>query len=246
MWTERKFYVYVYLDPRKQGNFVYDSYILDHEPFYVGKGEKKRVFNLKKHKTGACKNKIQKLKSLNLEPIIRIIKIIHSEYIAHVLEKKLINLIGRHDLGLGTLCNHTDGGEGCCGRKIKFSDEHKRKIGLGNKGKIRSEEQKRKFSEKMKGRIISEIVRLKISKKLKGKIVSKETRLLMSQAQKGNKHCLGRILSEETKRRIGERNKGKIPTKETRLLMSQAHKGRIISEETKRRMSKAKIKSKIS
>jgi len=33
-----KFYVYIYLDPQKPGNFSYGPYHFDFEPFYVGKG----------------------------------------------------------------------------------------------------------------------------------------------------------------------------------------------------------------
>lgn len=40
-----------------------------------------------------------------------------SEYAAFLLERTMIALIGRRDLGLGTLVNHTDGGEGVKGRK---------------------------------------------------------------------------------------------------------------------------------
>ena len=39
---ENIFYVYVYLDPRKPGNYVYGEYSFDYEPFYVGKGSNGR------------------------------------------------------------------------------------------------------------------------------------------------------------------------------------------------------------
>lgn len=37
-------YVYIYLDPRKQGNYKYENYFFDYEPFYVGKGCKNRLY----------------------------------------------------------------------------------------------------------------------------------------------------------------------------------------------------------
>jgi len=39
----RKFYVYVFLDPRKPGRFAYGDQEFTHEPFYVGKGSGKRL-----------------------------------------------------------------------------------------------------------------------------------------------------------------------------------------------------------
>ena len=40
--NDNKFYVYVYLDPRKPGSFKFGEYEFDYEPFYVGKGKKNR------------------------------------------------------------------------------------------------------------------------------------------------------------------------------------------------------------
>ena len=37
---DKRFYVYVYLDPRKSGWFVYEEYEFEYEPFYRDLGRK--------------------------------------------------------------------------------------------------------------------------------------------------------------------------------------------------------------
>lgn len=60
------FYVYIYLDPRKRGKFIYDSVCFLHEPFYVGKGHGNRANTLLAHNS-YCKNKILKF---NYSPLV--------------------------------------------------------------------------------------------------------------------------------------------------------------------------------
>ena len=112
----------------------------------------------------------------------------------------------------------------------KRTEEHKRKISEGNKGKKRSEEFKRKLRIVNKGKKypnrkspppLSKEHKEKIRNKLKGKHSSPSTEF-----KKGDKRP---SLSEETKRKIGLANsialRGKKLSKETKLKMSKAHKG---------------------
>jgi len=114
------FYTYVYLDSRKTGSFNYGEFHFDYEPFYVGKGKKDqwsshlKLAEIKIYKSYRL-NKIRKIQSLGLEPIIIKYKDNLSEEAAFDLEKKLIKAIGRLDLGHGPLTNLTDGGEGVSG-----------------------------------------------------------------------------------------------------------------------------------
>ncbi len=153
------FYVYAYLDPRKPGFFKYDSLELDHEPFYIGKGQKERLFdhisesigNRKTIRNSRKHNKIKKIFENGLQPIIIKIHDKISEEECLILEKKFINLIGRQDLDKGPLTNHTDGGEGTSGYifteqdKIKMSEAQKKTINHSTRGKKFSEETKEKL-----------------------------------------------------------------------------------------------------
>lgn len=168
---EKKYYVYLYLDPRKNGEYNYNEYNFNDEPFYVGKGKDyryKRHLNEsqlsdKSHKS----NLINKLIKNGQYPNIIIIQNNLTQTEAFELEKKLILLIGRYNLKTGPLTNKTDGGEGISGYKwtddqklgiknrkpsglgLSRSEEHKQKIGEANKGKTWSDDKERveKYSE---------------------------------------------------------------------------------------------------
>ena len=60
------FYVYVYLDPRKPGDYIYGEYHFDYEPFYVGKGRYNRLYiHLKKNIYNPhFHNKIKKIQKM--------------------------------------------------------------------------------------------------------------------------------------------------------------------------------------
>ena len=116
---DRRFYIYVYMDPRKPGKYKYGEYVFDHCPFYIGKGHSKRLYrhiksynlryNMPKH------SKIKKLIKLGYRPIIlKYLKNL-TEQEAFDYEIDMIKIIGRRDKKLGPLSNLTDGGEGISG-----------------------------------------------------------------------------------------------------------------------------------
>jgi len=151
MKASNRFYVYVYLDPRKSGKYAYGEYTFDYEPFYIGKGCERRkdrhILDSKKDKKSYKLNKIRKIISKNLLPIIITYKENMLENDAIALEIKMISSIGRADLKLGPLTNLTIGGDGAAGHiksketrdrlskahtGKKFSEEHKSNIALNH------------------------------------------------------------------------------------------------------------------
>jgi hypothetical protein len=116
-------------------------------------------------------------------------------------EIEFIALYGRKDLGLGPLCNMTDGGEG----QSNPSAETRIRIGASRVGKPLSEEHRSKISEGGKGRLRSE-----------------ETKRKMSKAQMGNKKSLGYRHTDETKLKFSALHKGRKRSEETCLNIGKA------------------------
>lgn len=160
------YYVYCYLNQTKKGNFNYIDYNFEYEPFYVGKGKNNRdSVHLKDcyNKNVFFKRKINKIiKDTGEIPIIVRVKENMTEEDAFKLEKHLIKSIGRRDLGLGTLVNMTDGGEGLinCSEitkdklRIPFSQERRTNISKAKKGKSVTKEMKIMLMEYAKVPII--------------------------------------------------------------------------------------------
>lgn len=149
-------------------------------PFYIGIGIDSSYYraNSKKSRNDHW-NKIVNKTDYEVEILFE-----HDDY-DFIKEKEIefIALHGRSDLGLGTLCNLTNGGDGCLG--LVHSDEAKLKMSIPNKGKVISEEQRKKVSEFHKGRVHS-----------------LESRKKMSEAAMGEKnHMYGKKISEETRQK---------------------------------------------
>ena len=134
---EENYYVYIFLDPRKQGEYIYGEYSFKYEPFYVGKGRYKR---LKSHlypaslrKSSYKNNKLNKIIKDGFDPLefSLVIQKDMSNKNALSLELEMIKLIGRTCDG-GTLTNIALGG------------------GEGTEGSVRSESSKKNMSNIIK------------------------------------------------------------------------------------------------
>lgn len=107
------FYVYVYLDPRKSGHFIYSDLHFNNEPFYIGKGKDNRILEgLNSTRENRYKiSKISNIRKSNLEVIYYKLYENIDEETAFKIEKELINKIGRK-IDNGPLCNIHIGGKG--------------------------------------------------------------------------------------------------------------------------------------
>ena len=247
------FYTYIYLDPRKHGNYIYGDYSFRNEPFYVGKGNKNQIFlhlleangnrNIKNISNNHKYYKIKNILSKNLEPIILKVEKNLTEQEAFNLEIWFIWAIGRSDLKLGPLTNHSDGGEGVVGHKMSI--EGRKKLSEINKGKKLNPETINKIMNSRKGYSHSKETKIKIGNKHKGKIITEETRFKLSTSHMGHVH------SEEQKLKISNGNLGKIVKKESREKISLSNKGKSpwnkghkYSDEDRLRIYKTRIKPK--
>ena len=170
------FYIYVLLDANKTGDYSYGGFSFSHEPFYVGKGTKKRYldhFRESSLKQNSYKNnKIKNLLKTNKIPITQIILESKDENFIFEIETKMIATIGRKNLDIGPLTNLTDGGKGISG--LIKTPEHRNKLRLSRLNKKSSETTRKKISLSQIG-----------SKRNLGKKHSEETKNKISKSKIG-------------------------------------------------------------
>lgn len=98
------FYVYVYFHP------------VTKVPFYVGKGKENRdlyhYHNRNNHYNKSIQNILQHIEANSQQPIIKRVFEHVDEQTVLDEETRLVSLYGRLDLGTGSLCNRTPGGDG--------------------------------------------------------------------------------------------------------------------------------------
>lgn len=132
------------------------------------------------------------------------------------IEKYLISFYGRRDLGLGSLVNQTNGGDGL----VNPSKEVKLSIGKAHKNKKLSQDHIDALKIKNSG----------VNNPFYGKKHTPETILKIKDANLGdrnNRSMLGRKHSEESKTKMSDRKKGKRLTENTKIKMSQSRKGKV-------------------
>ena len=180
--------------------YVYRHIRLDtNEVFYIGIGSQK--FN-KRANTTVKRNQFWKNIVSKTEWYHEILFDDISIEEAKQKEIEFIKLYGRKDLGEGTLCNLTDGGDGTLNYKVK--DTVKEKLSIKNKGKVLSEEHKQKISCSHKGKVFSDKTLVKMRLAKLGTKQSNETINKRKVKLIGNKSNTGKKLSEETRQKMRE------------------------------------------
>ncbi len=232
-----RFYVYVYLDPRKPGHYIYGEYVFDHEPFLVGKGSNKRAWDHLKRNT--TKNDFLHYKIFNIrkeskEPIVFLYQTEMIEDQSYMLEDVMVDVIGRYNINTGPLCNLKGGGLGC-------------KSGIDHPmyGKHLSDEMKKKLSDSRIGMKFTQehCANMGLSRigKLNpnfGKPRTEETKRKIGDAQLGEKnHMYGKKRTEEAKKKTSESLKGRTIPHDVRQKISIANRGVPKSEEHRKHLS---------
>lgn len=117
---------------------------------------------------------------------------------------------------------------------LALSEEHKRKIGLANKGRKKTPEQIEAIRKDSLSRGPHSLEhRLKISEAGKGRVIPQDLRDRMSKAR------LGRPMSEDAKRKMSAAKLGKTWTSAQRESQRLHMEQRVISDETRERLSAA-------
>jgi len=167
--------------------YVYRHIRLDkNEPFYIGIGSDNEY---KRANTNTRRNKHW----INISKFGYEVDILFDDLTwdeACVKEKEFISLYGRKDKNKGSLCNLTDGGDGCLGRIVTFSEESKRKMSEARKGK--------------KPYIITDEIRKNLSIAAKKRGISKEHLAKMNKARVNFTHRKGILHTEETRKKMSD------------------------------------------
>jgi hypothetical protein len=248
------FHVYALLNPLKPGSYQYDEYTFDFEPFYIGKGKNKRlydhVFKAKNTKQQTFRlNLIRKILSSGNYPLSLTLRTDLSESDAFQIEKYVIGVIGRRDKGFGPLTNLSDGGEGDAG----WSSNRKGKTYSEIYGNEKASIIKEKLSATQRKRITSKDTKEKISKLRTGKKLSDQTKAKISSSNKGRKITWGDKISASLKllpikidkiehlRKLGSQRNGVKLSESTRALMSASRKGKTMSDSTRAKLRFANV-----
>jgi hypothetical protein len=145
------------------------------------------------------------------------------------------------------LCNHTDGGNQH--PRPPFTEEHKRKISEGLKGRIRSPEHCANLSKAGKGRVVTDAYRKKMSEVKTGGQMSevhkekcRNRRHTAEEKAKIGEANRRRVWTDESRAKVSESLTGHVRTEESKAKQAASNRGRVHSEETKAKMAEARRK----
>jgi hypothetical protein len=159
--------------------YIYRHIRLDkNEPFYIGIGANdndlfKRANHIHRYHNKYWKNIYLKT-PIEVEIILENLTLEE----AKIKEVEFIKIYGRKDLGLGTLVNQTDGGDGVNNRKR--TEQEKISISNGHKGKKLKESTKQKLREINIGKKQSKETIEKRMIKIRGRKLSEEHKKKLS------------------------------------------------------------------
>ena len=188
-------YVYTLSDPRNG------------TPFYVGKGHGKRCeFHLDEAKYYTKRkskklNKIRKLMSLGMQPIIT--KVEENVFDAQAIDFECLLIAEMRDIGI-PLTNMTDGGDGAKG--YKHTEEHLKYVSKLFKGRVVSEETRQKMRKPKSETGRANIAKARLTTTYRP---SEETKRKTSEALLGRPSPMkGRKQSKEAKAKMSAMRKG--------------------------------------
>lgn len=211
------FYVYALLDTRKP------NVECGFEPFYIGKGSKRRALaHLQNYKSAGDNPikiaKINKIRKEGLEPKVVLLLVTESEDEAYLQEAEAIKRFGRLNLGTGVLANLDDGGWGTASGRV-VSAETKAAISRSNSGKKRTAEYCQRLSERVSGSVGPWAGRKrpdigpKISAKMAGRTQSKELvkkRIAPLRGRKRPPEVMAKILQTKRENRLKDPEGSKL------------------------------------
>lgn len=216
--------------------YIYVIFRTDGRPCYIGKGCGRRW---SKHSTASHNRHLKAIvaKAGGRLPTV-IIRHNLTEDEAFSIESALIAAIGREDHG-GVLVNQADGGRGNPGQIwTERMREKARARPSPMLGKKHTESSKAKLRMARLGRTASDEERAKLSLAHKGRRHSAETRAKMSASQSGERHAMfGRKHTPEARAKIGEWGRNRIVSEETRQRMSEANRRRWAAKRSSSRPS---------
>jgi hypothetical protein len=204
--------------------YVYAFFRKDGTPYYIGKGEGRRINRPTGRRFKLPPKDQRKILVGGL-----------TEAEAFEYEIALISLLGRKDQGTGCLRNFTDGGDGAsgCSPSAETRAKLSAAVSAALKGRTFSAEHRANLSAAKSNQ--SPETRARIGAASKGRKPSPETRAKISAAVSAA--LKGRKPSPETRAKLSAAKSNQSP--ETRAKIGAAGKGRIFSPEARAKISAA-------